>query len=225
MAEHILLESDEREVPELSAARKVHARLRLRTGLRRRLIELTVIDYYFLCVRAWRARGPVSEHVLDLRFVDPAPRLSRHVPWRFMGIAVMFTLACAGTIWWIVSSRQPWLESDLLPAASALAALAAAAWIVSAFRTTRTLTLRSVHGQAKLFEITAHLGRLRALRHFSQLLVAHLKVAISARRSSRAEYLRDEMREHFRLKEAGVLSEEEYESGKARILARHAPAT
>ena len=225
MAEHILLESDEREVPELSGARKVHARVRLRTGLRRRLIELTLIDYYFLCVRAWRARGPVTEHVLDLRFVDPAPRLSRHVPWRFIGAAVMLTLACAGTIWWIVSTPPPWLGNNFVPAAGVLFALSAAAWTVSAYRTTRTLTLRSVHGQAKLFEITAHLGRLRALRQFSQLLVAHLRVAITARRASRAEYLRDEMREHFRLKEAGVLSEEEYESGKARILARHAPAT
>lgn len=225
MAEHILLESDEREVPELSAARKVHAHLHLRTGLRRRRMELTLIDYYFLCVRTWRARGPVTEHVLDLRFVDPAVRLSRHVPWRFVGAAVIATLAFAGIAWWILSATQPWLENDLLPAAAVLFGLAAAAWTVSAYRTTRTLTLRSVHGQAKLFEITAHLGRLRALRQFSQLLVAHLRVAISARRASRAEYLRDEMREHYRLKEAGVLSEEEYESGKARILARHAPAT
>ena len=39
----------------------------------------------------------------------------------------------------------------------------------------------------------------------------------------RAERLRDEMREHFRLKEAGVLSQEQYEASKARILGQHAP--
>jgi hypothetical protein len=40
----------------------------------------------------------------------------------------------------------------------------------------------------------------------------------------RSEHLRDEMREHFRLRESGVLSVEEYEASKARILAEHSSA-
>ena len=40
----------------------------------------------------------------------------------------------------------------------------------------------------------------------------------------RPEHLRDEMREHFRLRKHGVLSAEEYEASKARILAEHSPA-
>src|SRR5688572_13825442 len=215
-AEHILLESDERDVPaDLRAARKVHARMRLRTGLLRRRVELALADYYYLGVRTWRARGAVAEHVLDLRFIQPAPQLTTHVPWRLIGVAVLLSLACVGAFRWIGSTQV----------AAILLGLSLCAWLVSAYRTTRTLTLRSVHGHAKVLELTAHLGSLRALRRFSELLVAHLRAAIAARRKSRAEHLRDEMREHFRLKEAGVLSEEEYESGKARILATHAPVT
>jgi hypothetical protein len=33
------------------------------------------------------------------------------------------------------------------------------------------------------------------------------------------------MREHFRLRESGVLSAEEYEASKVRILAEHSPGT
>ena len=45
---------------------------------------------------------------------------------------------------------------------------------------------------------------------------------MAARRRSRAAHLRDEMREHFRLKEIGTLSVEEYEAAKVRILHQHA---
>ena len=74
-AEHILLESDEREVPELRTARKVHSRLRIRSGLRRHAIELALMDYYFLSVRTRHPRRAISQYVLDLRFVDPAVRV------------------------------------------------------------------------------------------------------------------------------------------------------
>jgi hypothetical protein len=54
-------------------------------------------------------------------------------------------------------------------------------------------------------------------------LSAHLRIAVAARRPAKALHLRDEMREHARLHEAGVISKVEYEGGKARILAAHAP--
>ena len=46
----------------------------------------------------------------------------------------------------------------------------------------------------------------------------------AARRHTKAEHLRDEMREHQRLRELGVLSEGDYEVSKARILGQHSPA-
>jgi hypothetical protein len=52
-------------------------------------------------------------------------------------------------------------------------------------------------------------------------LGAHVRLAAAARRSTRVEHLRDELREHYRLKEAGVLAGETYDAGKARILAQH----
>src|SRR4026209_470528 len=82
--EHIVLESDERRVPALRTARKVHSRLRVQSSVRRRASELALIDYCYLTVRTWRSRSPDAQYVLDLRFVDPALRLSRHVPWRFL---------------------------------------------------------------------------------------------------------------------------------------------
>jgi hypothetical protein len=100
--------------------------------------------------------------------------------------------------------------------------LAVCAALVGLYRTTKTLVLFSVSGRARLLEVTGGVGSFRAMRRFSRTLAAHVRIASARRRRSRAEHLRDEMREHLRLKEAGVLSEKDYEMSKARILAKHA---
>jgi hypothetical protein len=53
--------------------------------------------------------------------------------------------------------------------------------------------------------------------------LAHIRLAAAARRPTKGEHLRDEMREHQRLRELGVLSVSDYEQSKARILGQHAP--
>lgn len=221
-SEHILLESDERVIPHRSTARKVHARLNFRSRLRRREFLLEVIDYYFLFVRISRARAPASEYVLDLRFADPELHRSRHVAWRWIGI----TLAMAGVfslaVWWELRSSSPdWWHPERLAIYASVFALTAAAALVSLYRTTESWALHSIHGKAALLECTGGLGTLRSIRPFAAKLAAHVRIAIAARRPSRNEHLRDEMREHFRLKEAGVLSEEVYEASKIRILGTH----
>lgn len=60
------------------------------------------------------------------------------------------------------------------------------------------------------------------MQPFTTKLAAHIRIAVAARRFSRVAHLRDEMREHFRLKEAGVLAGDEYEASKMRILGAHA---
>jgi hypothetical protein len=219
--EHIVLESDERNVPALRTARKVHARLRVQSSVRRRASELALIDYCYLSVRTWRSRSLDAQYVLDLRFVDPALRLSRHVAWRFLTASAVVTVLVVAVAWRISVSSTPWWRHEWLPLLAGLFGLAVCAGLVGLYRTTKTLVLVSVCGRARLLELTGGVGSFRAIRRFSRTLAAHLRIASARRRRSRAEHLRDEMREHLRLKEAGVLSEKEYEISKARILARH----
>src|SRR5215469_5733634 len=89
--EHILLESEVREIPDLQAARKVHAHIGLRSRLRRAVLQLEIIDYYYLSVRSWRAGTLLSQYVLDLRFLDESARLSRRIVWRSIMAAVFLT--------------------------------------------------------------------------------------------------------------------------------------
>jgi hypothetical protein len=52
-------------------------------------------------------------------------------------------------------------------------------------------------------------------------MIKSINAAKAERPQERPQFLRDEMREHHRLRELGVLSEEQYEQSKARILASH----
>jgi hypothetical protein len=220
--EHILLESDVREVPEPGRARKVHAALRCYDRLRRHRLELAIIDYYYLAVRTGRT-GSLREYVLDLRFIDRSLGLTKHFPRRCVAVTLALAIAAAFSVYRIDSSTVPWGQHRLLPMCAATFVLTACACLVCAWRMTETLTLHSIHGRATLLEYTGGLGTLRMAHQFTRKLAAHIQLAIAARRSSEGEHLRDEMREHFRLKESGVLSQEQYEASKARILAQHAP--
>ncbi|HKZ74434.1 MAG TPA: hypothetical protein VJ011_10235 [Steroidobacteraceae bacterium] len=219
--EHILLESDVREIPQPRAARKTHASLRLHSALRRRAVALDIIDYYYLSVRTSRPGAGAAEYVLDLRFVDPEPELTTHIAWRWMTVTIGLAVLLAACIGWIGASPQPWWKHGWLGTCGILLAMAVLAGVVCAYRTTETLRLYSVHGRAQVLEFTGGLGTFGKIRRFTAKLAAHVQIAVAARRPSRAEHLRDEMREHHRLREVGVVSDEQYEESKRRILQQH----
>jgi len=183
--EHIVLESDERRVPALRTARKVHSRLRVQSSVRRRASELALIDYCYLSVRTWRSRSPDAQYVLDLRFVDPALRLSRHVAWRFLAASAVLAVLAVALAWRISASSTPWRHEWLLPLGG-LFGLAVCAALVGLYRTTKTLVLFSVSGRARLLELTGGVGSFRAMRSFSRTLAAHVRIASARRRRSRA---------------------------------------
>jgi hypothetical protein len=219
-SEHILLESDERKIPHPRCSRKLHGRIELQSRLRRRTLRLELIDYYYLVVRSYRSRSVAAEYVLDLRFVDTAPGLSRHFASRWLLAALAFIALAGATALRVGDSATPvgWLT-----ACGVLLGMGVAATVVCLYRTTETISMYSAHGRAKLFEFTSGLGANRVFKPFTNKLAAHIRLAVAARRPMRSEHLRDEMREHFRLRESGVLSVEEYEASKARILAEHSP--
>jgi hypothetical protein len=218
--EHILLESDERDVPTLETARRIHVRIALPGRSWRPSLELALIDYYYLSVRTSRARSAGSRYVVDLRFVDPAPKLCRRHPWGWIAAGAVFLALAILGVREIAASTAPWWRHEWLPATAAFFAVAAGALSLATLRTTETLTLFSEHGRAKFLSHEGGAGTLRAFRSFLPWLEAHLRIA-RARRRDRAEHLRDEMREHFRLRGTGALTEAEYETAKRRILATH----
>jgi hypothetical protein len=221
--EHILLEAESPQVPQAHEARRSHACSVLRSRLHPRVLTLEIIDYYYLCVRS-QSRSRHSEFTLDLRFVR-APQLTRHIAWAW--IAAMLVLAAFPvlvvlTVVGIAPLRpsSPW-QQHALALSIGLGAASVCAAVACSYKTTETVILTSTYGVARLLEFTGGLGTFRAARPFLAKLTAHIRLASSARRRTKAEHLRDEMREHLRLREIGVLSRDEYEASKRRILGQH----
>jgi hypothetical protein len=183
-------------------------------------VQLEIIDYYYLSVRS-HARSASLEYVLDLRFVD-VPHLSRHISWRWITASLLLTILALALMQ--LGFSAPGLQRHWIIVSAAVAGAWAVTTFVSIYRTTETVSLLSTDGAAGLFQCTGGLGMLRDMRRFMAKVAAHVKLAASARRSTKAAHLRDAMREHLRLKELGVLSESAYESAKARILGSHSSA-
>jgi len=220
-AEHIVLESDVREVPHFRSQRRVHATLQCRSRLQRRRLNLTIIDYYYLGVCLVQSAAAPREYVLDLRFVDPSFAMTRRVPWRCIWAALALTAAAAAsTMWFAAEAAAPRRHLAALISA-ALVAGAVLAYVAVAARLVETVALHSLHGRAAVLEYRGSAGTLRRIRPFMRKLAAHVQLAAAARRATMAEHLRDELREHYRLKEAGVLAAEIYDACKSRIPARH----
>src|ERR1700745_2456363 len=119
--EHILLESDVREIPDLQSARKVHARVELRSRLRRRVLQLEIIDYYYLSVHL-RSLATELEYVLDLRFVDTPLRFARRVAWRCMTPSLVLLALTVGAAR-VPSAAARWWQQDRLAVCGTLVAL------------------------------------------------------------------------------------------------------
>jgi hypothetical protein len=191
--EHILLEWDVREVLDLRQARRVHADIAMRSRLRRRTLELKVIDYYYLSVRS-RSRSAELEYVLDLRFVEAPPLRSRHIAWRWIGASLVLLAVTVGIVVHMGSSAPPWWKHEWLGPCVAVLGACAVTTLIAPYRTTETVRLLSTHGRARLLEFTGGVGTLRRIRRFMARLAAHLQLASAARRRTRTEDLRDKMR-------------------------------
>jgi hypothetical protein len=185
-------------------------------------MQLEIIDYYYLSVRS-HSRSIVLEYVLDLRFVD-APRRLRHISWRWITFSLLLIAMASGIGSQFDPAATPWWQHEWLPVCVTAIGVWAFATLVGVYRTTETVSLLSTYGAARLLECTGGLGTFQVFRRFMAKLTVHIRLASGARRPTKAEHLRDEMREHLRLKEIGVLSAGEYETAKARILDQHSPA-
>ena len=221
--EHISLEStaDIAATPLRHPHRKTLATFTLKSRLRGCLSEVSILDDHYLSVRTQHSRQEPKKYVLDLRFANPRPVIVRHVAWICLGIASALALGTAGCFWWAAAADTSlWTHPGFFTGIGGVIASGAAV-VMFLRRTTESLRFTSVHGGATLVSVIGGIGSAKSGRRFFVDLIKNIDAAKRAREQPKAHFLRDEMREHHRLRELNVLSEEEYQASKARILAAH----
>jgi hypothetical protein len=221
-SEHISLESSvDPAIPARPPHRKARCTFALKSSLRGCRTEVSVLEDHYLAVRSERWREPQRKYVLDLRFANPQPVRVRRIAWVCLGIAVAMCTVTAASCWWALSSATDlWSHPGaLLAAGGAIATVAAILLFLR--RTTEALEFTSVHGAATLVSILGGIGSAKSGKRFFIEMIKSIHAAKVARPQSKQQFLRDEMREHHRLRELNVLTQAEYEASKQRILAAH----
>ena len=221
-AEHIHIEAEPGTVaaPTPHRLRKVRKSYVLKSRLRGCETELAILEDHYVTVRAVRPDAQARKYEFDLRFANPKPVRVRSISWFWLLLAGALILLAAGGLWATWSDAGRWSSPIFLSALVTLLAAGGAA-IMFLRRTVESLEFVSAHGGATLVSVVGGIGSARAGKHFFIDLIKSINAAKTARPQERPQFLRDEMREHHRLRELGVLSDLQYEQSKARILASH----
>jgi hypothetical protein len=220
-SEHVSLESDLSETrvkPNLSRPLAYH---KLSKGGRGVTTRVAVLADHYAAIEVQRSRSSADVHTVDLRFVDPRPVAVRKVPWRLLYAALGLTLltAIGITLFWVFPNFMHRMGGVFAPIG--LGVLTSASYILCYYLTTESLLFLSVHGRARVIAIAGRLGTMRRAQKCAADLVMHINLARKHFKQTRQAYLRDEMREHARLYEQRVYSEEHYNEAKRRILKAH----
>lgn len=221
-AEHIHIEAEPDTVPAPTPhrRRKVRTSYALRSRLRGCETEVTIHEDHFAAVRIVRPDRAPHQYEVDLRFANPKPVRVRSISWFWLALAASLALLALGGIGSTWSDASRWSSLTFLTALVTLLA-AGGATILFLRRTVESLEFVSMHGGATLVSVVGGIGSARSGKRFFIELIKSINAAKVERRQERPQLLRDEMREHHRLRELGVLSEQQYEQSKARILASH----
>ncbi|MET0533719.1 MAG: hypothetical protein ABW171_05795 [Steroidobacter sp.] len=223
-AEHISLEASADESflqPQKRGIRKVRCDYALHSKLRGCVTKLALLEDHFLAVQLVRPDVEPKKYEFDLRFANAKPVIVRHVAWFWLGLAVSLVALAAAALWMLwPQTAADWIAPVPLTAIAALMASGASV-LMFLRRTTESLEFWSVHGQVTLVSVTGAIGSTRGGKKFFVELIKSIGAAKTARPQPAQQFLRDEMREHHRLREIGALSEAQYEASKSRILSSH----
>lgn len=192
----------------------------LASRLRGCATQLSILDDHYLSVRKEQKGGEALKYVLDLRFANARPVIVRRIAWIWLTLALAGLVGAATGFWRAAGELTLWTHAGFASGCGALLLAGTATWLFLR-RTSESLQFTSVHGGVTLVSITGGVGSAKSGRRFFIDLIKSINAAKVVRAQSKAHFLRDEMREHHRLRELHVLSEADYEASKSRILAAH----
>lgn len=220
-AEHISIEGEiDHATPVRTPHRKVRSKFSLASSMRKCTTELALLEDHYLQVQATRAGKEPLKYSIDLRFLNSQPLRVRRIAWAKFCLSALLALGAAGAVWLTSSAVSLFSQPYFIGACAA--ALVSIVVLIMGFRdTSESLNFTSVNGGATWVSVLGGIGSTKNGKAFFVAMIKDIAAAKAARPQSKQQWLRDEMREHHRLREAGALSEAEYEASKARILKAH----
>ena len=216
-SETVVLSGDELVTPERTRSHSVRQRIRLRNRATGTETIIRIFRDGYLSATQRRRGKAGRERTIDLRFVDPSPKLSRFIartPFRLM-LACLSVLGIGGLLAYF--SILPLFSWSLVGVALLATTVAATIYV---HRRREVIEFRTIHGRVVAFALVANLGSLRAHRRAVPKIVTAIREAHALNDPNKQLRLREEMREHYRMARAGLISDEACAAATRNILER-----
>ena len=216
-SEHIFIGSDNLNPDPRRAGQTVRDHVELRNPLRRAGTKVIVFEEGFAQI-VERGNGAAGEPFrLDLHYLDPIPSITRVIAKRALRAALGCLLA---TIVALLLAQWPVLRAIAVPAALLCASGALVAAAIALYRSHERTDFHTIHGRACVLSLVANFGSIKRYRAFVPVLSRAIEESAETITSDTSAYLRAEMREHYRLRANGILSNDLCAESTGRILAQ-----
>jgi len=223
-AEHFVLEDvtarnsalDPELMPASAEPRNVREEVEIRDRVRGRTTLVRIFEEGWADIEVVRRRHRTTHYRIDLRYIDAAPTMQRYHPIRLLkatGIAAGVTALLS------IPALFGWLSAWTVPTAFIATGITAATGFIAFYLSHEKIIFRTLHGRAETIRFGAGLGTIRRFHKLVPKLVEAIGESAESVTEQTAIYLRAEMREHYRLRSVGALTEEECASSTGRILA------
>jgi len=223
-AEHHVLETETPEriniesgSPAEDGLQTVAERFELKDRARNRLTELTLFDQGTLKLVEHHRKKLIKAHRFKLRYLDPVPTFATHVAKRCF-YAALGLGSVAGIA--ALLAKFSLLHSYTLPLAIVATTAAVVVLLLAIYRTHDKIVFRTLHGHSPAITLTAGFGYVRRFRSILPSLVTAIEEAAESIGDDTMVFLREEMREHYRLRGDGILTPEDCNSSTEKILAQ-----
>ena len=221
-AEHCVLEEATVEHPRLypdaGGSRdpaEVRDEIEIADPIRRTQTTIRIYAEGWLDIETGRPGREPRRNRINLRYIDAVPTMERFYPVDLLKISGIMAAVAAVTS---IPVMLGWLAVYLAPAAIVAGAAALAGLWFSFYRSHEKIVFETLHGRADAICLTAGLGTIRKFQKVVPKLIEAIADAAQSVHEETAIYLRAEMREHYRLCNEGVLTDEECAESTGRIL-------
>lgn len=214
-SEHILISGDGTDRGDTPTV--VGKRSSLTNRARGLRTDFTFFNEGFLKVCEYRRKKRVRDYMLELRFLDPRPKIMRRFVTGPFWAALGFGAAAA--VAWLLTELTA-LDSYSLPATIVLATGAIVALLLCLYQSGEQILFCTANGNVPVLVLLTNFGCFRRGRKLVPEISRAIGAAASSTTLEEEPYLRAEMQDHYRLRNEGIITPKACNAGTSRILSR-----
>jgi len=213
--EHISLGEDFAVLAGAEEPEKIIERLGYQNRTSGRRAELILYEEGFLRVREWHRKKRVRDYLLSLRFLGTETTVARKLPMRVLHVAAGF--AGVGALSALIAWLSTW-DAFFIPAAVAGVAGTLISSMLFLYLANEKTSFSTAAGGAIALTLVGTADSFKRCRAMIPEIQNAIEEAQAKNIQNRSDYLRQEMREHYRLREFGVLDTDTCSIATRKIL-------